>query len=235
LGVRDLRGVSLVALGALAAFLALRFDGRERRIGLAVALLLAPLAIGTVLGAPVALSLAALVGAWVLRERGALGIAGVLAGVAIALDHRALLAAPILVAPREPGKDLLRVAAAAAASYGLLVLPVALINLSAFVGRATARAPVGPGLGIVNLLAWRGAEGLAATLAPLLTLIALGTLAWLILRPWPRLARAGIASLVGIVLAPSLSADVVAAPIVLLALAGLVPGGVGRDATDNGP
>ncbi|HEY8233721.1 MAG TPA: glycosyltransferase 87 family protein [Vicinamibacteria bacterium] len=236
LGVRDLRGVSLVALGALAAFLALRFDGRERRIGLAVALLMAPLAIGTVLGAPGALSLAALVGAWVSRERGAPGIAGVLAGVAIALDHRALLAAPFLAAPRGPRKDLLRAAGAAAVSYGLLVLPIALLDVPAFVGRASARALAGPGLGLVNLLAWRGAEDLAAALAPMLTLAALGALGWLFLRPWSRLASAGIASLVGIVLAPSLSADAVAAPILLLGLASLVPGGVdGRDVTDNGP
>jgi len=235
LGVRDLRLVSLVALGLLAGVLALRFDGRERRIGLAVVLLLAPLAMGTVLGGPVALSLAVLVGAWTARERGARGLAGALGGLAVALDHRALLSAPILAAPRGARKDLLRVAAAAAASYGLLVLPVALIDLPAFVGRATARAPVGPGLGIVNLLAWRGAEGLAATLAPLMALVALAALVWLCFRRWSSPARAGLASLVGIVLAPALSADAVATPILLLALAGLVTGGVGRDATDNGP
>ncbi len=217
--------MSLVALGALAAVLALRFDGRERRIGLAVALLLAPLAIGSVLGAPVALSLAALVGAWTSRERGAPVIAGVLAGLAIALDHRALLAAPLLAAPHGPRKELLRAAAAAAASYGLLVVPIALLDLPAFVGRATARAPVGPGLGIVNLLAWRGAEGLAATLAPLMALVALAAVVWLFFRRWSSLARAGVASLVGMAFAPSLSLDAVAAPVLLLSLAALVPEG----------
>ena len=49
-------------------------------------------------------------------------------------------------------------------------------------------------------------------------------LAWLLSRPWSGLARAGIASLVGMLLAPSLSADAVAAPLLLLALAALGSG-----------
>ena len=91
-------------------------------------------------------------------------------------------------------------------------------------------------LGIVNLLAWRGAEGFAATLAPLTALVGLAALVWLFVRPGSSLARGGLASLVGIVLAPSLSADAVAAPLLLLALAALVPRDEAAgltDATDN--
>jgi uncharacterized membrane protein len=148
---------------------------------------------------------------------------GVLAGVAVALDHRALLAAPFLVLAADERKDRIRVAGAAAASYALAVVPVALLDLPAFLERAFARSPAGPGLGIVNLLAWRGAESVGASLAPLVTLVALGALGWLFFRPWSRLARAGIASLVGVVLAPSISADAVATPLLLLTLAALVP------------
>jgi hypothetical protein len=223
-GGRDLRVVSLVALGLLAALLALRLRGRKRRAALAVVLLTPPLALGTALGAPFALSLAALAGAWILRERGASIAAGALLGVAVALDHRAFLAAPFLAWTNGSRAQLVRGAAAAGVAYGVLVLPVALLDLPAFLGEVGAPSVVGPSLGIVSLLAWRGAEGLAATLWPLWALVALGALAWLLSRPWSGLARAGIASLVGMLLAPSLSADAVAAPLLLLALAALGSG-----------
>jgi hypothetical protein len=114
-----------------------------------------------------------------------------------------------------------RTGVAALATYAVLVVPVALLDPAAFVERAFARAPAGPGLGIVNLLAFWGAESVGAALAPLLALAALGGSAWLFRRPWSRPAGAGIASLVGIVAAPSLSADAVAVPLLLLTLAAL--------------
>jgi hypothetical protein len=58
-----------------------------------------------------------------------------------------------------------------------------------------------------------------------MTLVALATVVWLVFRRWSLLARAGVASLVGIAFAPSLSVDAVAAPIVLLSLAAMVPDG----------
>ena len=47
---------------------------------------------------------------------------------------------------------------------------------------------------------------------------------WLLRRPWPTLALGGIASLFGIVLAPAISAEAVAVPLVLLGLAAMEPG-----------
>jgi hypothetical protein len=222
-GVRDLRLVAVLALVALAGVLAARFEGRRRRAAVGLSLLLAPLALGTVLGAPFVLSLLALASAWTARERGAFTSAGALAGVAVALDHRALLCAPFVALPDGPGAVLYRALAAAAAGYGLLVLPVALLDIPAFVARAAASSAPGPGLGLVNLLAYRGAEGLAASLAPAAALVGAGALVYLLTRPWPGLARAGIASLVGIILAPTVSAEAVATPILLLALATAVP------------
>jgi uncharacterized membrane protein len=228
LGVRDLRLVTVAALLLLAVAVAVRFTGRRRRTAVAVALLLAPLALGTVLGAAIALSLLALVSAWAARDRGALTLAGALAGVAVGLEHRAFFVAPFLALP-GPGAGLARPLMAAVAGYNLLVAPVALLDVGAFVERATTPTAPGPGLGLVNLLAYRGAEATAATLWPVAMLAALGACGWLLTRPWPALARAGIASLVGIVLAPSLGADAVATPILLLTLAAIVPvGGAGE-------
>ena len=233
LGVRDLRLVTVAALWLLAVALAVRFTGRRRRTAVAVALVLAPLALGTVLGAPFALSLLALVSAWAARDRGALTLAGALAGVAVGLEHRALLVAPFLALP-GPGAGLARPLVAAVAGYGLLVAPGALLDVRAFLEQASAPSAPGPGLGLVNLLAYWGAENVAVTLAPVAMLAALGACGWLLTRPWPKLARAGIASLLGIVLAPSLGADAVAAPILLLTLAALVPsGGVGEQRSNG--
>jgi hypothetical protein len=216
-GVRDLRVVALLALAVLAAAAALRLEGRRRPAVLALALLVAPLAIGTVLGSPVALSLAALVGAWAAGRR--IAFAGFMAGAAVALDHSALLAAPfVLPAPGRP-----RAAAVAAVAYVLLVAPVALLDPVAFAARLGAQGPSGPGLGLFNLLAYRGAEASAGALvlAALAPLVSGGVVLWLLARPGPPLARGAIASLAGLVLAPAVSAEAVALPVVLLGLAAL--------------
>jgi len=222
-GARDLRFVSMLALGALTAVLAIGLDGRRRRVALSVALLSAPLALGTVLGSPFVLGLAALVAAWLAHERGSLVLGGVLAGLAVALDHRALLVAPFLVLAEVDGRARMRTVRAAALAYALVVVPVVLLDPAAFVARALSPAAAGPGLGLVNLLAWRGAEGFGSTLGPFFGLVLLGGCVWLWFRPWPGPARAGIASLGGIVVAPAISADAVAVPLMLLALAALAP------------
>jgi hypothetical protein len=221
-GVRDLRLVALLALAALAAVAALRFEGRRRRTALALALLAAPLATGTVLGSPAALPLAALVGAWAAGRRWAL--AGVLAGVAVALDHRALLVAPFLLARVAPGERR-GAATRAAAAYGLLVAPVVLLDPVAFTARLGTEGVPGPGLGLFNLLAYRGVEASAGALAlgALAPLLSAGVVLWLLARPGPPLARGGVASLVGLVLAPAVSAEAVALPLVLLGLAAITP------------
>ena len=217
-GVLDPRLVTLLALAALSSVLAAGFEGRRRRTLIAVALLSAPLALGTVLGAPFAVGLAAVVGAWACFRAGHDRMAGVLAGLAVAVDHRALVVVPfVLLDPARPRT--LRAALAASATYVALVVPVALLDPSAFLERAIAPATAGPGLGVANLLAYRGAESLTPSLWPLTALVPLGATVWLLRRPWSALARAGIASLVVIVLAPAVSANAVAVPILLLTLA----------------
>ena len=222
-GARDPRLVAVLALSLLAAALALSFEGRRRRAAVATALLVAPLAIGTPLGAPVASSLATLVTAWIARGAGAPAAAGLLAGAAVALDHRALLVAPFVALADGSRAPIARSVAWAVAAYALLVAPVALLDGPAFLERAAAPGVAGPGLGLVNILAYRGGEAIATALVPLASVLALAAVGWLLTRPWSRLARAGIASLVGVVLAPALPADAVAVPILLLALAAIEP------------
>ncbi len=219
-GVRDLRFVAALALGALAAVVAVPFEGRRRRVVLALAMLAAPMAVGTVLGSPVALSLAALVGAWAAGRRGVGIVAGVLAGAAVALDHRALLVVPFLLAAAG-GRERGRATAGALVTYLLIVAPIALLDPAAFVARVGARAGPGPGLGLFNLLAYRGAEASmgALALAAVAPLLLAGLVLWLLRRPWPPLALGGIASLAGILLAPALSPEAVAVPLLLLGLA----------------
>jgi uncharacterized membrane protein len=186
------------------------------------------MALGTVLGSPFAVSLAALAGAWAAGRGGARLGAGVLAGAAVGLDHRALLVAPFLLVPRENGRGRTRAVVAALAAYLVLVAPVALLDAGAFAARLGAPAAPGPGLGLFNLLAYRGAEASAGALglAAVAPLLLVGLVLWLLSRPWPALARGGIASLGGIVLAPAVSADAVGVPVLLLGLAAM---GVGEE------
>jgi len=225
IGVRDLRLVAVLALGVLAAVAAVGFEGRRRRAVLAAVLLPAPMALGTVLGSPVALSLAALVGAWAVGRRGFGVGAGLVAGAAVGLDHRAALVVPFLMLAPGDRRSIWRGLAGAGLAYLLVVAPVALLDPGAFVSRLAERTLPGPGLGIFNLLAYRGAEASAAALAlaALAPLLLLGIVFWLLRRPWPPLALGGIASLFGIVLAPATSAEGVAVPLVLLVLAVAAP------------
>jgi hypothetical protein len=61
----------------------------------------------------------------------------------------------------------------------------------------------------------------AFALAALAPLVLAALVLWLLKRPWPPLALAGIASLAGIVVAPALSPEAVAVPLLLLGLAAI--------------
>ena len=110
---------------------------------------------------------------------------------------------------------------AAVASYALVVVPVLLLDVPAFLDRLRQGAAPGPGLGVFNLLAYRGAEGSAFALGLAATgpLLALAATAGLLRLAAPAPAVAALASLGAIVLAPVISPEVVALPIVLGALA----------------
>jgi len=223
-GVWDPRWPALLALAVLAVLLAMTPGGRPSAL-VAIALLAPPLAIGTVLGSPSVLPLLALVGAWGLARGGRHGAAGALAGVAIAVDHRAALVAPFLIAGAPgAGGGRRRALANGILAYALLVLPVVLVDPPAFAARLGVGRP-GPGLGVFDLFAYRGAEASAAAFA-LAAIAPLLAAAFTLLLLWrgsgSRLARAGIASLAGIALAPAISVEAVAVPLVLLGMAATV-------------
>ncbi len=223
---RDLRLLSLFALAVLAALVTRRAAGEDRAVALSLVLLPAPLALGTVVGAPTGLGLGALLGGWLLARRGPPWGAGLLAGVAVALDHRAALLAPLvlLALPHRP-RAWRPALGAGTLAYGLVVVPVALLDLPAFVGRLLTLPSPGVGLGVFNLLAYKGVEASAgaralAALAPLAGV--LGMLALMRRREVSALGLAGLAGLGWVALAPSVSPDAVGVPIVLLGLAAVM-------------
>jgi hypothetical protein len=224
-GRRDIRLWALLALAFLGAFVARRLDGVGRIAGPGLVLLLAPLALGTVFGSTMALPLLGLLAAWALARRGPPWAAGVLAGLAVALDHRAMLLAPVLLVPLDERPRGWRPALVGGAlAYGAAVLPVALLDLPAFADRLLSLPSPGPGLGVFNLFAYFGVEGSTAVriLAAVTPLAALQVTALLFRRRGPALALAGLAALTWIALAPALSADFVAVPILLLGLSALL-------------
>jgi hypothetical protein len=222
-GQRDIRVPTLAVLALLALLVVRRAEAEQRPLVLGLTTVLGPLALGTALGLPVAWPLAALVGAWLLagQSRARAWVAGLLAGLAVAFDHRALLVAPLLlVSLAGQPRAWRRALAGAASAYGVLVLPVAVLDLPAF-GASLFRLPVpGPSLGIFNLFIYWGVEdalvprALAALSPAMAAMVTVALLRW---RVAP-LVSAGLATLAWIVLAPALSPNAVAVPILLLGL-----------------
>jgi hypothetical protein len=228
LGHDDLRVVALLAGVVALVAVAWPLPSPARTVVLASTLLAPPLALGLPLGSPVALPLAALLGTWACARRGRAVLAGVLAGVAAALDHRAaLVAAPLLWMTDRPaaadGRSRLRSIAAAIVTYLVLVVPVLALDPSAFLTRLTAWSAPGAGLGIFNLLAYRGLEAspVALSLAMLAPAIAVLVMLLLLRSAVVAVVAAALVALSALVLAPAISAEWVTVPLALLALAGV--------------
>src|SRR5207247_11032878 len=138
-------------------------------LALGLALLLPPLALGTVFGSPASLPLAGLAAAWAARAgagaRAHLG-GGIRAGLAAAFDHRALLAVPFAVGPAPGRASAWRwVLAGMALGYLALVVPAVRPDASAFLARFTSGFTVGPGIGLANLFLYWGGERTSLCLA----------------------------------------------------------------------
>ena len=226
-GVRDLRLVALLALAALAAVARASasrgVDGERRSPS---PLLAAPARPRDRARLPVGPAARGARGRLGRRARGAGARAGLLAGAAVAARPPRPAGRPVSPGAGSPRASVAGAAVAGpSAAYALLVAPVALLDPAAFAARLGAAGVPGPGLGLFNLLAYRGAEASAGALAlaALAPLLSAGVVLWLLSRPWPPLARAAIASLVGLVLAPAVSAEAVALPLVLLGLAAISP------------
>src|SRR5262249_51846479 len=98
MGIVDPRLLAIVAV-AWIVVVGSRASSAERRSSAVALALLPPVAFGVVFGAPALLPLAALSTLVALDPRARPALAGIAAGVAVALDHRALFVAAFLFAP----------------------------------------------------------------------------------------------------------------------------------------
>jgi hypothetical protein len=218
LGYDDPRWLTLLALTALAvAVLSSRLAplGPER----SALFFLAPVALGAVFGSPHALSAAVVFAAGCAARREHPVLAGSLAALAAAIDPITIPAVPFLVATLAPERGARRRAwLAVASAFGLLVLPVFVLDPAAFLASLGRGPEPGPGLGIANLALYAGFASYGAAMALLVAgLIALG-MAKLIARGSALaspLALASLATLLVLVVVPGVSADAIAIPLAL--------------------
>jgi len=226
LGWKDPRWLGLIAIVAAAVVLGRTLPDRWP-LALALAALAPPVAMGAIFGSAAVPLVALLVASFVAGRSNHGKTAGLLAGLAAAFDHRALLAAPFALLPAAGRRFLPRATAAAALGYALLVVPVALLDIGAFAARLAAPGPVGPGLGLANVFLYRGLQDgvlahAASAAAPAVLLI--GVMLLLRARSAPPPLLAAIATLGGLWLAREAAVEAMAVPMVLAAL-GVALGG----------
>jgi hypothetical protein len=221
LGLRDPRWLTLAALLATALLVHFRVSPDARPLVLGTLGLIPPVALGTIFGslpACVALLLAA---AWLGLPRRGVGI--VLLGLAALLAGSAWAAVPFLmlaVAGERP-EWMRRAWIALGVVLVVFALPVALLDARGFALAASRSPELAPGLGVVNLVLYRGAENdpisrMLFAAVPVVLLAAVALL-WRL----PRCAasgRAAVGVLLGLFLAPSSSPEAVALPMLLVSL-----------------
>ncbi len=221
LPVSDPRLLALGALAVLALCAARLVPPEERLSAVGLAGLVPAVALDLVYGSGETMALAALAAALLSLRRGAAGGCGALAGVAASLDHRALVLMPFLVLALPPGVPRRRFARAAAAVYALVVVPVVALDPGAFFGTLLAPLSPGAGVGMVNLLLYRGTVPGPAAVLCLVGATAGATLllAWLARRAPGAAPLLGAAVLLlALVLSPETRVDRFALPAVLIAL-----------------
>jgi hypothetical protein len=219
--IDDGRLLSLLALALSAALLLRLAEERALVLGL---LVVAPFAVGVMFGSPVPVALSLLLAAAALARRERDLGAGLLAGAACACSHELVLAAPfVLVGALTPTRAS-RALAGLAAGYAALVVPVAVLDPSAYMAFARAPVPFGAGVGIANVFYWRGLEEYAATHA-LFALLPIAVAAlWLVALLRARgsdVAREPLAALfvlLGLVVSRQASAASLAIPLSLIVL-----------------
>ena len=197
--------------------------------------LLLPLSLGSVFGARSLWTAGGLALVVVLARRGRSAAAALAFGLTVALDHGALVAAPLLALGPMGARPFSRLVGGAAFGYAVLVLPVALLDSRAFLSALTPRFEAGPGFGVANVLFYGGSVpvGVAAILwAGTLLVAALGVLAVGRTAPASAIPLAACLSLAALWLDPAPAVGALALPVVLLVLA--APGLV-TDEEPQGP
>ncbi len=223
LGFRDPRWLTLMALALAVALLWRSVAIESRPLALGIVALAVPVAFGTFFGSPFTFAALLLCAAWSLRLRPA--PAGALLGMVAATTGPAWLALPFFLLPFAAAERVTwtrRALNALAIAFVALCLPAVLLGPRAFWSALARPDVMAPGLGLVNLLLYWGAENAppARVLFAGVPLIGLAVVA-VLWRRFPAVApegRAALAVLAVLFLMPSVSPEAVALPILLAAL-----------------
>ena len=227
-GVRDPRSLLILSLGVTGLGIGLIVARVSPTASLTAAgcTLLAPMALGTVFGArSLAMAGGLVLTAW-LASSGRSTLAPLVLGATAAVDTLALAAAPLLSLDSpaaessrpSPGRSL----ALLALGFGTLVVPVFLLDATAASTAFLPRVAAGPGIGLLNLLAYWGPE---PAIVPAVCTFLVGALLltglWLApyCRPDQAPALAALLGLTALWLHPAPPAGSLVLPLVLLTLA----------------
>ncbi len=158
LGFVDARAVLVLSLGVLLVVIGRLVAPAQYPLAWTAVGLLPPVAIGVVFGAVQLPWLAVGFLALALAGQGKAAIAGLLAGAATTIDHRAMLV--VLFAPlfqlHPNGSQARRFILAAVTSYAALVGSVALLDPGSYVLATERTGDMAPGVGIVNIADYVG-------------------------------------------------------------------------------
>jgi hypothetical protein len=228
IGLADPRLLTLAAVLAIAAALAVR--SRDAALSWCLVLGAPPFAIGLAFASPAALALGGVLLTALLARQGRPFPAGLLAGWTVVAAPVALFAAPLALAPREPGPRRFVTRAVGGLATGLLTAFVAAFATGVLLfQKGWPVWPAGEGLGLGPLFAYRGWEAstvayLAAWLLPVLVLVS-AAIRW---RRNPSLHAFGLATLAGIWVTAGASPHALAVPLALFAI------GAVQDAAEPG-
>ena len=236
-GASDPRSLLLLALGGVLLLVILGLPVELRPMGLGFGALLPFVSVGTVFGTPVALGVVLVAGGFVSLSMGAPILAGLLGGAAAAMDASYFWPLVLLLALSASGasggrRAVQRMAVAATAAFVLLGLAPLPFGPGAFLEALGRPGDLTAGFGLSNFLLYFGLEneawvrGLFALVPLLLAVVVAG----LVIVGRRRGIVGGVGSarallvasamlLLALVLAPSLSPDLVAVPLGLAALA----------------
>jgi hypothetical protein len=175
-----------------------------------------------VLGSPSVLTAAALFASLLAARRSRPAASGFLSGVAVAFDHRAILVAPLLAFGPAPAWR--RVVAGFVMGYGLLVLPVAVLDPGGWLASFGSPHPAEPGIGLANALAYWGRYGSPVALSLGAGLVGAAVLALVAKGRLDTISGATIASLSAALLVGG-SVATLGLPLAFLGLGSLGEGG----------
>jgi hypothetical protein len=219
-GARDPRLVMLVVCAVLALLVA-----RAGPPSWAATLLTPAAALGVAFGSPAVVLTCAVVLAGALIAAGWELAAALIAGLASAIVPEMLFAAPLVLLAR-PEPRLRRLASGMLVGLGLLAVPSLANDPGSALAQLLPPAGMRPGVGLANLFVYIGAETSAVARACAWVLppaVAATAVVW----AWRRrgryepLSTTAVAVLMGAWSLPGFSPDGLAAPVALIALAGL--------------